>query len=173
MLYASDDDAAESYGALPLETAYFEPHLAVSSGQARFSFYAPRRLARWRVAAYVITKDGRQGFASAELLTKKYLSLRLELPGPRREGARGEIKAVLRNETEWDLSGSVRLSAESDGKDAREALGLRGTEKSFKAGPLESVTLSWPLQAPRGAGGYKIKARAESGPLVDAAEGDY
>ncbi|HVE14438.1 MAG TPA: alpha-2-macroglobulin family protein, partial [Elusimicrobiota bacterium] len=154
------------------ETAYFGPRLPVVGGAARLEFAMPEQLTGWRIAGTVLTPDIKVGSFSEETATRKELMVRVELPRFLREGDEGTIKAVVHNESEAPLSGSLTLSAEEEEKPATERLGLSQLERSFSVAPHALAAFSWKLKAPRGTTRFKLRAVARAGEDVDAEERD-
>ena len=152
------------------ETAYFEPHLTVKNGKAFFAFKAPERLTSWKTSAVVLTRDVKRGTVSAESVTRKELMVRVEMPRFYREGDEGLLQAIVHNETDAPMSGSVTLMVTEDGKDASGRLGLTGTTVPFSVKPHGIAPLSWTVKAPRGMTTFQVRAVARAGTLADAEE---
>jgi uncharacterized protein YfaS (alpha-2-macroglobulin family) len=152
------------------ETAFFEPQLKVKDGKAFFSFTAPERLTSWKTSAVVLTRDVKRGTVEAESVTRKDLMVRVEMPRFYREGDEGLLQAIVHNETNAPLTGTVTLSVTEDGKDAASKLGLTGTTVSFSAQPHGIAPLSWNVKAPRGTTDFMVRAVARAGTLADAEE---
>jgi uncharacterized protein YfaS (alpha-2-macroglobulin family) len=154
------------------ETAFFEPQLKITAGQGTISFKAPEQLTSWKIQASAITKDVKRGSFGAEAVTRKDLMVRVDMPRFYREGDQGEIKAVVHNETEAELSGEVTLSAAEEGDPSAEKLGLADLVKPFTVKPHSLTPLTWTVKAPRGQTSFKIRAVARSGEKADAEERD-
>jgi uncharacterized protein YfaS (alpha-2-macroglobulin family) len=154
------------------ETAFFEPHLRIQAGRGAFTFKAPEQLTSWKIMASALTQDVKRGAFAAEAVTRKDLMVRVDMPRFYREGDRGEIKAVVHNETEAELSGEVTLSVSEDKEPAAEKLGLTELVKPFTAKPHGLMPLTWTVMAPRGQTSFKVRAVARSGEKADAEERD-
>ncbi|MBI5240106.1 MAG: hypothetical protein HY926_06515 [Elusimicrobia bacterium] len=152
------------------ETAFFEPQLKITAGKGVISFNAPEQLTSWKIMASAITRDVKRGSFAAEAVTRKGLMVRVDMPRFYREGDRGEIKAVVHNETEAELSGEVTLSVTEDKEPASEKLGLADLVKPFTVKPRSLTPLTWKLKAPRGQTSFKVRAVARSGEKADAEE---
>jgi uncharacterized protein YfaS (alpha-2-macroglobulin family) len=154
------------------ETAFFEPHLSIKAGRGAFTFKAPEQLTSWKITASALTRDVKRGVFAGEAVTRKDLMVRVDMPRFYREGDQGEIKAVVHNETEAELSGEVTLSVTEDGDPAAEKLGLTDLVKPFTAKPHGLMPLTWTVKAPRGQTSFKARAVARSGDKADAEERD-
>ncbi|HBA60692.1 MAG TPA: hypothetical protein DCZ92_07710, partial [Elusimicrobia bacterium] len=154
------------------ETAYFNPQLKISRGQGPFTFRIPERLTSWKVDAAVLTRDVKKGAVSSEVVTRKELMARLDIPRFFREGDRSELTAVLSSQAQNELSGEVTIEITLDGKDAADAFSLTGPVKNFTLKPGGSVPLRWPVTAPRGTAAYKVRVIARAAQLSDAQEND-
>ncbi|MFA5137833.1 MAG: alpha-2-macroglobulin family protein [Elusimicrobiota bacterium] len=152
------------------ETAFFKPHLKVSKGRAAFSFKAPEQLTSWRVTGNAVTSDVKVGRFSEEAATRKELMVRVDMPRFFREGDQGTLKAVVHNESEADLSGTLSLSVLEEGKAAHEKFGVKDLERDFTVKPHSLAAFSWSLDVPPGLGTFNIRAIARSGQRVDAEE---
>lgn len=156
------------------ETAFFMPQVPVTRGEAAISFTVPEQLTSWKVVAEVHTRDVKTGGLTRETATRKDLMVRLELPRFLREGDRGTFKAVIHNETESALKGS--LTFEIKGPHAPELLmDARGGDavdrvRDFSAPAHGVATVAFESKAPRGVAFYTVRAIARSGELVDAEE---
>ena len=152
------------------ETAYFEPQLKITAGRGTISFKAPDQLTGWKIQVSALTSDVKRGSFGGEAVTRKDLMVRVDMPRFYREGDQGEIKAVVHNETEAELSGEVTLSVTEDEKPSAEKLGLADLTKPFMVKPHGLIPLTWTLKAPRGQTSFKIRAVARSGEKADAEE---
>ncbi len=136
------------------------------------SFRMPDRLTSWKVTASVMTQDVRRGGVSAEVVTRKDLMARLDLPRYLREGDESEIVALVTNASDGPLAGSVALSVTRDGVPAEAELGLAGLTRQFSAKKDGSATLRWKAKAPSSTGFYKVRVIARAGRFSDAQEND-
>ncbi|MEK9145969.1 MAG: alpha-2-macroglobulin family protein, partial [Elusimicrobiota bacterium] len=152
------------------ETAAFRPHLRIRRGQGPFSFTAPERLSSWRVSGSVLTREVQLGRFSEETVTRKELMVRVEMPRFFREGDESALKAVVHNETDSELSGSLALSVLRDSDTVASSFGLKDLERSFTVKPHSLEAFTWKVTAPRELGSYTVRAVARSGEKVDAEE---
>ncbi len=154
------------------ETAYYNPQLKVRQGKGAFSFTIPERLTAWKISSYLLTRDARRGSVSAETLTKKDLMVRLDIPRFFREGDVSRLTAVVTNDTDGELSGSVELALTLDGRDAHDSFGIQELSRPFTVKGKGTAALYWDIAAPRGTAAYKVRAVARAGQLADAQEND-
>ncbi len=154
------------------ETAFFQPHLNILNGKGGFSFKIPERLTSWKITANAVTADLKTGAIAEEAVTKKDLMVRLEMPRFMREGDTGEIKAIVHNETDSELSGAVEISAEGTDGLPQAPLLPENLPRSFKLGPHSVFTASWKTQAPHKTGNFSIQVSAKAGNLADAEKKD-
>ena len=152
------------------ETAFFEPQLAVKNGKASFSFTVPEQLTGWRIRTQIVTADLKTGLLSNETVTQKDLMVRVEMPRFFREGDEGTIKAVVHNETEKEMFGTLALSVTEDGKSIEPSLAMKDLEPAFSVKPHSLQAFSWSIKVPREISFYKVKAIARSNELADSEE---
>ncbi|KAF0126092.1 MAG: Large extracellular alpha-helical protein [Elusimicrobia bacterium] len=171
------EDAAPREAVAPVrsdfsETAYFNPQLKIEKGRGAVSFKMPERLTSWKVTARVMTPDVRRGGISAEVVTRKDLMARLDLPRYLREGDESELVAVITNASDGPLGGTAVLSVTRDGADAAGELGLKDLTRSFSVKKDGSASMKWPVKAPLSTGLYKVRLVARAGRFSDAQEND-
>ncbi|OGR53151.1 MAG: hypothetical protein A2049_05390 [Elusimicrobia bacterium GWA2_62_23] len=154
------------------ETAYYNPQLKLVKGEGSMTFRIPERLTSWKISSYVLTRDARRGSFAAEVVTKKDLMVRLDIPRFFREGDVSRLTAVVTNDTKGELSGEVTLSVTLDGKDALAAFGAGEPSRRFTVKGGGTGSVYWDIAAPRGTGAYKVRAVARAGRLADAQEND-
>lgn len=154
------------------ETAFYKPQLRLTKGRARFPLKAPERLTAWRVSGSVVTRDVKSGLFSAETVTRKDLMVRVEIPRFLREGDEAELRAVVHNETEAEMSGTLSLALLDEKDPAGEQFGLSAPEKEFTAKPHGTSAHAWKVKAPSQLKFFKVRAIARSGEKADAEERD-
>ncbi|MEK7744903.1 MAG: alpha-2-macroglobulin family protein, partial [Elusimicrobiota bacterium] len=98
--------------------------------------------------------------------------VRVEMPRFFREGDESALKAVVHNETDSELSGSLALSVLRDSDTVASSFGLKDLERSFTVKPHSLEAFTWKVTAPRELGSYTVRAVARSGEKVDAEERD-
>ncbi|MFA6030506.1 MAG: alpha-2-macroglobulin family protein [Elusimicrobiota bacterium] len=154
------------------ETAFYKPQLRLAAGKGSFSFKAPERLTSWKAVASVLTRDVKSGRVSATTVTRKELMVRVEMPRFLREGDDAELKAVVHNETEGELVGTVALALEGPEGPAEALFGLKPAEleRSFKAAAHGVSAFAWKVKAPRELKDFKVKATARAPGRTDAEE---
>ena len=179
MMMEASDSAASAQSALPpvaaapaalrsnfSENAFFAPHLVLGAGgTASVEFTAPDSVTSWRVLAHALTKDLRGGTASRETRTVKELMVRPYAPRFLREGDEAEIKVQVNNSGDSPLSGELEFEIEDNltGKNVAAEFGLTGeAKKSFRVEKNGSVTLAFPLRAPKKIGDFAFKVTARS-----------
>lgn len=155
------------------ETAFFQPHLVTNEeGTVGFEFQVPDSVTSWKVFAHAITKDVRGGTTSKETKSVKELMVRPYAPRFLRESDEAEIKVVVNNAGDSTLTGELRFELEDLDKNvsALSEFGITGKEvkRTFKVDKSGSVTLGFPLKAPKRIGqfAFKVTATATAGGKV-------
>lgn len=152
------------------ETAFFAPSLILDKdGSAVVEFQVPDSVTAWNVWVHAITKDLRSGSLRRDARTVKELMVRPYLPRFFREGDSADLKVMVNNAGDRPLSGSLKLEIlDPDSKEPRHALfQVAKTEHAFQVDAGKSVTLSFPLSAPRAVGEYAFQVVARAGDLSD------
>ncbi|MGB2579047.1 YfaS [Elusimicrobium simillimum] len=152
------------------ETAYFGPQTAVTNGKADITFKMPERLTSWQMSAVVLTQNALLGTAKAQTVTKKDLMVRLEMPRFFREGDKGQIRAILSNETNQDKNVDVLLIVKDGGDTAIHKLGLTEAKKTVLVRANAQATAIWETEIKAQPTTLGITATATSGSLKD---GEY
>jgi hypothetical protein len=155
------------------ETAFWEPHLLTGDdGSVSFEFTVPDSVTEWNVWAHAVTRDLRGGSVQRQTRTVKELLVRPYLPRFFREGDRAELKVVVNNAGEEELSG--RLDFEILDPDTGESLlaefGLdrgKASGVEFTVAPGGGTDLTFPVEAPRRVGQIAVKATATAGAWSD------
>ncbi len=155
------------------ETAFWEPHLVTGEdGSVSFEFTVPDSVTEWNVWAHAVTRDLRSGTLESRTRTVKELLVRPYLPRFFREGDRAELKVVVNNAGEEQLSG--RLDFEILDPDTDESLlakfGLdhgRASGVEFTVEPGGGTDLTFPVEAPRRVGPIAVKVTATAGNWSD------
>lgn len=147
------------------ETAFFEPHLVTDKdGSVGFEFQVPDSVTSWRVFAHAITKDVRGGSVSKETKSVKELMVRPYAPRFLRESDEAEIKVVVNNAGEATMAGELKFEIEDldKGVSALAEFGLTGKDvkRPFKVEKSGSVTIGFPLKAPKRVGQFAFKVVA-------------
>ncbi|MBI4656045.1 MAG: hypothetical protein HY746_04755 [Elusimicrobia bacterium] len=152
------------------ETAFFKPHLAIKQGRGSFSFRMPEKLTSWKIRGYALTPDVKRGVMSFETVTRKELMARVEMPRFFREKDAGQIKALVSNETDSEISGELLLVIEKHGKKAHSEFYLdeKDLMKNFIIKPRSVFTGTWDITVPSGITVFSVKAVARAGEKTDA-----
>lgn len=142
------------------ETAFFRPHLILDkNGQTSFEFEVPDSVTSWKVLAHALSRDLRGGSAEKETRSVKELMVRPYVPRFLREGDQAEIKVTVNNSSEEAMNGELQLQIEDadSGKDAGADFQLNAGKRSFTVKKGGSVTLGFPVKAPKKIGSYALK----------------
>ena len=106
------------------DTAYWNPALRTDeNGQATVRVDLPDNLTTWRMAARGVTADTLVGQAELDIISTKDLLVRTVAPRFFVVGDRGELAAVVHNNTEWLLE--VVVTFEADGLRVSESASQR------------------------------------------------
>ncbi len=154
------------------ETAFWKPQLLTGpDGSASIEFTVPDSVTSWNVFVHAVTRDWKAGSVRKEAKSVKDLMVRPYVPRFLREADRADLKIVVNDASERDLSGRVTvdiLDADSNAS-VLSAFGLTPASASFPfaaaAGKGTSVTVR--LSAPRRPGLYAFKVTAVAGDVSD------
>ena len=154
------------------ETAFWQPHLLTGAdGSAAIEFTVPDSVTGWRVFVHGVTKDLAGGILEKETRTVKDLMVRPYLPRFFREGDRAELRVVVNNAGETDLSGAVSLeiSDPATGENLAPAFALPASvpPRPFTVKPGGGATVVFPLSAPARVGTVAFKVTARAGAFSD------
>ncbi len=155
-----------------VETAFWEPHLLTGSdGSAAVEFTVPDSVTAWRVFVHGVTQELMGGVLEKEARTVKDLMVRPYLPRFFREGDAAELRIMVNNASDKDMSGEVAIEVfdPSTNENLAPAFGLpaRVPARPFtvKAGGGSPVT--FPLAAPARVGTVAFKVTARAGAFSD------
>jgi alpha-2-macroglobulin len=152
------------------ETALFNPHINIVKGEANVSFTMPEQLTSWAILGYAITKDLKTGTLKTEIVTKKDMTLRLEMPRFFREGDKSQIRTIISNQTTRQIAGEVTLQITNDGNNALQDFKIIANKKPVMIKPGSFATLAWDVNVPDGIADFKVRAIVRAGNLVDGEE---
>lgn len=152
------------------ETAVFEPLVIFKGKNASVSFKLPDQLTTWKVNALVIAKNGRLAEASGSFITNKVLMTKLQIPRFFREKDSSEIRVFVENKSKTELSGTLKLFLEQEGKDVYSYFSKESNKQNWKLKAGEQASLVWKVQIPSRLKDLKIKAIGLAGSETDAEE---
>lgn len=154
------------------ETAFFHPHLTSGpDGAVRISFTMPEGLGKWRFLGFAHDAAMRFGSLEGETITAKDLMVKPNPPRFLREGDVLDFTVRISNQSDKEHAGTARLALEdaATGAAMNEALGV-APDQEFTVPAKQSVTLSWRITVPDGAGFLRYMALAACGNLSDGEE---
>jgi uncharacterized protein YfaS (alpha-2-macroglobulin family) len=155
------------------ETAFFEPHLLLEEdGSATIEFDVPDSVTDWNVWVHAVTTDLKYGSAHSQTATVKELMVRPYLPRFLREGDRADIKVVVNNAGEKQLSGRLdfEIFDPDTDEDLRDAFGLQQTEAqgvAFAVDPGAGANLTFAVEVPARVGTVAFRVTARAGDFSD------
>lgn len=154
------------------DTAFFKPHIVTTSkdGRSQFKFVTPDQLTSWRVKLFAFTKDVKEGTLTEEVVTKKELMVRADLPRFFREKDKGTITAIVHNESDNVLKGELFVDIKENDKIVNQQLKLDDNKKSFEIKPHSLSSFNWMIEVPQGITTYKVRVSAVADNLSDAEE---
>ncbi len=154
------------------ETAFWQPHLLTDrDGSASIEFTVPDSVTSWNVFVHAVTRDWKSGSVKKEAKSVKDLMVRPYVPRFLREGDRADLKIVVNNASDRDMSGRVAIDILDPDTDASvlAAFGVAPEKASLPftaaAGRGTNVTVS--LAVPKRVGLYAFKVTAVSGEMSD------
>jgi uncharacterized protein YfaS (alpha-2-macroglobulin family) len=154
------------------ETAFWKPQLLTGpDGSVSIEFTVPDSVTSWNVFVHAVTRDWKSGSVEKEARSVKDLMVRPYVPRFLREGDQADLKIVVNNASERELSGRVAvdiLDADSNAS-MLPAFGLAPGNASlpFSAAAGKGTSVTVRLSAPRRAGLYAFKVTAVSGDISD------
>jgi uncharacterized protein YfaS (alpha-2-macroglobulin family) len=154
------------------ETAFWRPHLLTGpDGSAAIEFTVPDSVTSWSVWVHAVTRDLQGGTIQKEARSYKDLMVRPYLPRFLREGDKAEIKVVINNASERDLSGKVTLDildpATNESVARQFGLSDPAAGLTFAAAPGGGANVTFPVEAPAGVGSVAFRVVAISGDTSD------
>lgn len=154
------------------ETAFWQPHLLTdATGKATISFTVPDSVTAWNVWVHSLTRDLKGGSLQKESRSVKELMVRPYLPRFLREGDRADVKVVVDNASDRNLTGNVTfeiLDPETNRSLSAEfGLGTGPVTRSFTAVAGKGTNLTLPIVAPKRVGTVAFKVTAVSGETSD------
>lgn len=153
------------------ETAFFIPEVITGKdGKGLFSFTVPEQLTGWKLKAFAFTPDAKECRLTEEVVTKKDLMVRADIPRFFREGDSGTIDAVVHNESDYTISGKLSLEITENGKSVLGKLGVNNSVQDFEIKPHSLKSFDWMLQIPDEITTYNIRVTAVSKNLSDSEE---
>lgn len=152
------------------ETAVFEPLIKFKNEKAKVEFKLPDQLTTWKMKALVISKNGKVGEESGAFTTNKSLMAKIQVPRFFREKDSSEIRVQVENKSKIELSGTVKLILEQEGKSVFTEFSSEQNSKTWKLKVGEQLSLAWKIQVPSNLKDLKIKAVALAGSESDAEE---
>ena len=155
------------------ETAFFKPQLLTDAkGTATIEFTVPDSVTSWNVWVHAVTRDLRGGSLKKETKTVKELMVRPYLPRFLREGDKADIKVVVNNASERELSGKLMFDIldPASNQSLLSTFGLAGAAAqprpfTVKAGGGTNLTFS--VTAPKDVKTVAFKVTAVSGDTSD------
>ena len=95
-------------------TAFWSPSVRTDAfGKAEVTLTIPDSLTAWRISARVVAHDRRAGYARATIYTRQTVSLRPDLPRLLRRGDTCDFQAIVINDRDEPLTGTVTITAEN------------------------------------------------------------
>lgn len=135
------------------ETAFFLPHLILESDNtASIEFKVPDSVTSYNLFVHAITKDLMGGSVNKEIKAIKEIMVRPYVPRFLREGDEAEIKVVINNASDKELSGELKfeiLEIDTD-KNLVPEFGIleKDTVRNFTVKPKGSENFVFGLKVP-------------------------
>lgn len=145
------------------ETAYFNPVLPMTNGQALLQFVLPQSLTTWNIVGWVLTRNADFGAFTAQTITRKDFMTRLTLPRFYREGDKGTLQAAVTNQTNKKLTAQVTLSITRNNQTVLSAWGIQTPTQTVTVEPNKTQFVTWNVTVPYAPDLYQITAVARSG----------
>lgn len=152
------------------ETAFWKPHLVPGKkGAVTVEFTVPDSVTSWQVWAHAISRDLQSGSTVKETRTIKELLVRPYLPRFFREGDEAELRIVVSNSSDKELSGqaSFEILDEDGKKSLNQEFSLNTSELPFSVKAGSSTNVSVKIKVPVGPKNITLKVIARSGNISD------
>jgi len=155
------------------ETAFFYPQLHTDDkGEILIDFTIPESLTRWKFRAFAHTRELETGYAEAEIVTQKQLSISANAPRFLRDGDTITLSARLTNLTAGKLKGKVQLQLFNAVNMQPVNLFLNKTdaEQDFEVDGNTNKSVSFRLAIPPALDALDYKLTADAGEFTDGEE---
>jgi uncharacterized protein YfaS (alpha-2-macroglobulin family) len=154
------------------ETAFWQPHLLTDrDGSASIEFTVPDSVTSWNVFVHAVTRDWKSGSIKSEAKSVKDLMVRPYVPRFLREGDRADLKIVVNNASDKEMSGRIEIDIldPDTNASALAAFGVAPEKASlpFTAAAGRGTNVTVNLAAPKRVGLYAFKVTAVSGDTSD------
>lgn len=149
------------------ETAYFNPQIPLTNGQATLAFTFPQALTTWNVLGFVLTKQAEFGDYTAQLVTRKDFMLRMQLPRFYREVDSGTLQAAVTNQTPQKLTAQVTVTVRNGKQVANADFGIDQPTQTVVVPANSTRFVTWKVTAPSTPALYDITMVARSGSRSD------
>ena len=144
------------------ETAYFNPQIPLTNGQATLAFTFPQALTTWNVLGFVLTKQADFADYTAQLVTRKDFMLRMQMPRFYREGDKGTLQAAVTNQTSQKLTAQVTLTVRSGKRLANADFGITAPTQTIEVPANATRFVTWKVTAPNTPNLYDMTMVARS-----------
>ncbi|MBR4355266.1 MAG: hypothetical protein IKP96_01650, partial [Elusimicrobiaceae bacterium] len=149
------------------ETAYFNPSIPLTGGQAALQFTLPQTLTTWNLFGFALTSNVLFGGFEGSFISQKDLMLRLQMPRFYREHDHGVIQAAITNQTRKKITTAVTLSIKKDSAYALDAFGVKQPVQSVTLPPQSTQFVTWDITAPADPALYQVTAVARTASAND------
>ncbi len=154
------------------ETAFWQPYLLTDrDGSASIEFTVPDSVTSWNVFVHAVTRDWKWGSIKREAKSVKDLMVRPYVPRFLREGDRADLKIVVNNASDREMSGRIAIDIlDPDTNTSMLAdFGIAPEKASlpFAAAAARGANVTVSLTAPKRVGLYAFKVTAVSGDTSD------
>ncbi len=155
------------------ETAYFNPQIPLTNGQATLAFTFPQALTTWNVLGFVLTKQADFGNYTAQVITRKDFMLRMQTPRFYREGDTGTLQAAITNQTAQKLTTQVTITIRNGKRLANADFGITQATQTVEIPANSTRFATWKVTAPTTPELYDITMVARSGTRSDGEQKQF
>ncbi|HLN57963.1 MAG TPA: alpha-2-macroglobulin family protein, partial [Thermoanaerobaculia bacterium] len=154
------------------ESAFWQPHLLTDpDGSASIEFTVPDSVTSWNVFVHAVTRDWKSGSIKKEAKSVKDLMVRPYVPRFLREGDQADLKIVVNNASDKEMSGRIAIDILDPDTNASllASFGVGPDRASlpFTAAAGRGANVTVALTAPKRVGLYAFKVTAVSGDTSD------
>lgn len=154
------------------ETAFWRPQLLTGpGGSAVIEYTVPDSVTSWNVWVHAVTREMQGGSLHKQAQSVKELMVRPYLPRFLREGDKAELKVVINNASDRELSGRLTLDIldPETNDNLLKSFGLESGAalRSFSVAAGKGTNLTFPITAPAKVGLAAFKVTAASGDISD------
>ncbi|MCQ2336197.1 MAG: MG2 domain-containing protein [Paludibacteraceae bacterium] len=148
------------------ETAMFIPQLQVNNGECSIDFEAPQALTSWKLMILAYNKDIQTAVITDTVITKKSLSVNLNLPRFMRATDSANLSAIVENTSDYDVNATALWSV----TDAFSGAVLAETTQDISIRHKAQEVVQCKVNVPDSASVLKVRVTVKTAGITDGVE---